>query len=64
MTRTDIDNYQRSSVERAARLTPYARSEIARIDSETAEFQKRIDRNNELRREIINRANMNKGPSA
>lgn len=63
MTRTDIDNYQRSSVERATRLTPYARSEIARLDVETAELQKRIDRNNELRREIINRANMNKGPS-
>lgn len=31
MTRTDIDNYQRSSVERATRLTPYARSEIARL---------------------------------
>lgn len=64
MTRTDIDNYQRSSVERATRLNPYARSEIARIDNETAELQKRIDRNNELRREIITRANMNKGPSA
>lgn len=64
MTRTDIDNYQRSSVERATGLTPYARSEIARFDSETAELQKRIDRNNELRREIINRANMNKRPSA
>ncbi|MDM3290182.1 hypothetical protein OGW02_11085 [Citrobacter sp. Ce105] len=64
MTRTDIDNYQRSSVERATRLTPYARSEIARIDIETADLQKRIDRNNELRREIIHRANMNKGQPA
>lgn len=39
MTRTDIDNYQRSSVERATRLTPYARSEISRIDRETAELR-------------------------
>ncbi|EMH2077875.1 hypothetical protein NO938_005295 [Citrobacter freundii] len=60
MTRTDIDNYQRSSVERATRLAPYARSEIARLDAESADLQKRIDRNNELRREIINRANINK----
>lgn len=60
MTRTDIDNYQRSSVERATRLTTYARSEIARLDAESADLQKRIDRNNELRREIINRANINK----
>lgn len=60
MTRTDIDNYQRSSVERATRLTPYARSEIAHLDAESADLQKRIDRNNELRREIINRANINK----
>lgn len=64
MTRTDIDNYHRSSVERASRLTPYARSEMARLDAETAELHSRIDRNNELRREIINRANMNKGLSA
>lgn len=64
MTRTDIDNYQRLSVERAARLTPYARSEIARLDAENAEHQRRIDRNNELRREIINRANINKGQPA
>ncbi|MDU5684188.1 MAG: hypothetical protein E6017_01170 [Kluyvera cryocrescens] len=64
MTRTDIDNYQRSSVERAARLTPYARSEIARLDAENAEHQRHIDRNNELRRELINRANINKGQSA
>lgn len=63
MTRTDIENYHRSSVERATRLTPYARSEMARLDAETSELQRRIDRNNELRREIINRANMNKGPS-
>lgn len=64
MTRNDIDNYQRSSVERVTRLTPYARSEIARLDAESADFQKRIDRNNELRREIINRANINKGMPA
>lgn len=64
MTRTDIDNYQRSSVERAARLTPYARSEIARLDAENAEHQRHIDRNNELRRELINRANINKGQPA
>ncbi|HGK4675229.1 TPA: hypothetical protein ACJ2WV_004530 [Kluyvera georgiana] len=63
MTRTDIDNYQRSSVERATRFTPYAKSEMARLDAETAELQRRIDRNNELRREIINRANINKGQS-
>ncbi|HGA5240299.1 TPA: hypothetical protein ACISX3_003835 [Salmonella enterica subsp. houtenae serovar Rough:z4,z23:-] len=64
MTRADIDNYQRSSVERATRLTPYARSEIARLYAESADLQKRIDRNNELRREIINRANINKGMPA
>lgn len=64
MTRTDIDNYQRTSVERAAHLTPYARSEIARLDAENVEHQRRIDRNNELRRELINRANINKGQSA
>lgn len=64
MTSTDIDNYQRLSVERAARLTPYARSEIARLDAENAEHQRHIDRNNELRRELINRANINKGQSA
>lgn len=61
MTRTDIDSYQRLSVERAARLTPYVRSEIARLD---AEHQRHIDRNNELRRELINRANINKGQPA
>ncbi|WP_052285677.1 hypothetical protein [Kluyvera genomosp. 1] len=64
MTRTDIDNYQRLSVERAGRLTPYARSEIARLDAENAEHQRHIDRNNELRRELINRANINKGQPA
>lgn len=64
MTRTDIDNYQRLSVERVARLTPYARSEIARLDAENAEHQRHIDRNNELRRELINRANINKGQPA
>ena len=64
MTRTDIDNYQRSSVERATPMTAYARSEIARLDKENAELQATIDRNNELRREIINRANMNKGAAA
>ena len=64
MTRTDIDNYQRLSIERAARLTPYARSEVARLDAENAEHQRHIDRNNELRRELINRANINKGQPA
>lgn len=64
MTRTDINNYQRSSVERATPMTAYARSEIARIDRENAELQATIDRNNELRREIINRANVNKGAAA
>ena len=64
MTRTDTDNYQRSSVERAIPMTTYARSEIARLDRENAELQATIDRNNELRREIINRANMNKGAAA
>lgn len=64
MTRTDIDDYQRLSVERAARITPYARSEIARLDAENVEHQRRIDRNNELRRELINRANINKGQPA
>lgn len=64
MTRTDTDNYQRSSVERAIPMTAYARSEIARLDRENAELQATIDRNNELRREIINRANMKKGAAA
>ncbi|MNN70954.1 hypothetical protein D3C81_1868480 [compost metagenome] len=64
MTRTDTDNYQRSSVERTIPMTAYARSEIARIDKENADLQSTIDRNNELRREIINRANMNKGAAA
>ncbi|TCD13593.1 hypothetical protein E0D81_21035 [Lelliottia amnigena] len=64
MTRTDIDNYQRSSVERTMPMTAYARSEIARLDKENADLQSTIDRNNELRREIINRANMNKGAAA
>ena len=64
MTRTDIDSYQRLSVERAARRTPYVRSEIARLDAENAEHQRHIDRNNELRRELINRANINKGQPA
>lgn len=64
MNRTDIDNYQRLSVERAARLTPYARSEIARLDAENAEHQRHIDSNNELRRELINRENINKGQPA
>lgn len=64
MTRTDTDNYQRSSVERAITMTAYSRSEIARLDKENAELQETIDRNNELRREIINRENMNKGVAA
>lgn len=64
MTRTDINNYQRSSVERAIPMTAYSRSEIARLDIENAEHQATIDRNNELRREIINRENMNKRAAA
>lgn len=54
MTRTETDKYQRESVERAMRLTPYQRSEIARLDAESAELQKKIDHNNALKSKYMN----------
>lgn len=65
MTRTDIDNYQRSSVERAIGAELGSSSSSLQFEVKNTERNFTLcHENNELRREIINRANMNKGPSA
>ena len=65
MTRTDIDNYQRLSVERAIGSDPDSSSASLRCQVKHAGLNFELCcENNELRREIINRANINKGQPA
>lgn len=65
MTRTDIDNYQRSLVERAIGTEPDSSSSSLQFEIKNTGLKFELcNENSELRREIINRANMNKGQPA